>query len=550
MNCPKCKKGNYHENTGCNVCGHIKSCSQPTCKTNNECPKPCKGEWIDTYLLSKKWGRYNECEGTLKDRYIPGFLIDYCPETDANSKGYQDPCNSNFYYKVINGLLYRVSYKCDGSIDTQTFIKDTRIPLCAIEDAIDDLDKCRFFRESGAYTDINDPSKGYIIDANGQKTLNEGVFLLDNVITDECKVRTVLRTQDIRKAVYPDLGCLGVTYNSVNDTVFVDTGVLVDNETLVSEIPVSGGCKKIRLNYTDSDTIDFSQAPITGFTGEVKFQDTDSVNISKNSNGIKADVNIQDSPTIDLSIDSNGLRADLRACPGLGVEFLDYSNNPIIITADHRGSGQNAIFPDEGSREYNGTQIGRPTPFITNNVNFSFTAPALPAGCDPDFYWLYMVNTQSGSDSSTTDNAIVSLGYQMIFNNSSIFGKTGDVIILTKYNPGLPFNTFYSRDRNQIAQNQIMIPKLTEVYNGGGSGDGFGDSQGRNGSAMFLVAIRPGANISGSFEQSAGFPNNSDYSQVSLPIIGNNVPLNRWFGSSQATFLRLGKIRKSTLPTN
>jgi len=535
--CPKCNTGNYDKGTGCNSCGAMPK----------GCPVPCKGEWIDTYLLSKKWGKEDSCTGIISDRYIPGFLINYCPETPENSKGYQDPCNKDFYYKVIDNYLYRMSYGCDGLIATQTFIKDVRVQDCAIKsiDGTKITNPCGFFRNSGGYTDINDPTKGYLIDNNGETSLNPGIILLDNVITNDCKIRTVLKTQDVRRNLFNDLACLGVQYNSVNDTVFVDTGILVDNETLKAEIPVSGGCKKLRLNYIDSDTINFSQSA-SGFTGEVKFQDTPSIDISKDGNGLKADLKIVDSPTIDLTITPNGLTADLRPCPGINAGYLDFSDNAVILNANHRTSGTSTLYPDESAYGENGGQIGQPTPFLTNNVSFSFTSPALPAGCDPDFYWLYMINTQSGGDLSTTNNAIVTFNCQMKFNNSSIINKTGDIIILRRYpNNTTGFNADQARDREDSANNTILIPTLNTLY-----GEGYGDSQGRRGANMFFAAIRPGTSISGQFEQLCAFPNSRVYSQISVPIIGANVPLNRWFGESQATLLRIGKIKQSTLPTN
>jgi hypothetical protein len=99
---------------------------------------------------------------------------------------------------------------------------------------------------------------------------------------------------------------------------------------------------------TDSNTVDFTYDDGAGtLTAVLKYQDSNTADLSVDSSGLKVDVKYQDTNSIDLGDDASGLKADLRLDGGsltVGASGVKVTDPKLKFTTSSFGDGATSTF--------------------------------------------------------------------------------------------------------------------------------------------------------------------------------------------------------------
>lgn len=123
-------------------------------------------------------------------------------------------------------------------------------------------------------------------------------------------------------AKYTDLPATGNVGGDLAIVLDEDTLYVWDTTTLLW-ISIGGGT--VALSVSDTNTLDLNLVA-HDVNGNVRYQDTNSINISDDSSGLKADVIIQDTNTVDLTINASGLKGDLKYQDSTSINLSDDTN--------------------------------------------------------------------------------------------------------------------------------------------------------------------------------------------------------------------------------
>ena len=451
----------------------------------------CSTKWIDSAMLEYKFGR-DYCDGQARDRWIPGWLVEFClEETGPQDLGYPDPCEKDVYYKIIGGLVYRVKYDCNGNEESRTYIKKAKIQDCAIEglDASKIINRCKFFQN----TTLVKPIDTYMGEFNGVRTINPNFQFLDITLTDDCQLKAVFESRIARRAVLPALQCL-VDYDIVNDTAKVNLANLVDNET-VRVIRKTGECDRL-FSYTyATDNIEGEGTREKPLIAKVKVTD----NIEGNGTTtapLKAVIKTK-GPVIGNGTTENPVTID--KCAGLPVSYLSQDNGFYFLSID-----PNSVTPVLRTQNY--PAPGERSTWLTFEVPFSIQIPE--TGC-PDKVWF-------AHAIATWDNVTNNVSVPTMFSSNVDFLNEGVQVYFNAPNPFFP--------------DAIRSIRLENSWSTGIETSPISDSTGHHRKGNSYMVIPGGITLNGKFFFHVTFPNGTNYNSVKTSFYMNgNIPFSHWF---------------------
>jgi len=507
------------------------SCNTPApCNTAPNC-NPTGGtkiiskkrEWIDDYMLNNFLFGERTVDTNLDIKTfsgIPQYLINPCPdETAPGSNGRKvgpQFCNSDgtwqAFIKVIGQSAYLYIKNCENNQTIEVAEWEWGIPDCAIKsvDADKILNWCKLF------TKATIPIIEYQ-DSNGN--FNEEMFVTSPVVlSQDCKLLTIIPKSDIRKAVVPYLdNCKGTPiwdYNPITDEKpkFIPgslngcVAVRVDKETVVGK------------NNAEADYAGTDANPLKSITFVVGHDDDEDNTGYLTGNGTKeSPLDIKENSIDDSRIDICG--------GGLTSKAINYDGRYFAVSSNKNNP---SLKVTPGITVATNTIVYQPqqTPFNINATwATAYNLQVPETGC-PNKVWVATVNFTAMNpistmrDSSNRDVAVEY--YNNLFTNGG--ASTLDSLALTGFQVlGRTRNVKASEDpiRNYASSTGYFL----------------------NGTA--LIALNPGV-VNINLNTSAIFPNTytSPQTQIFDPLFGLMDSPNKWFDDKGFSVVLHGLITK------
>ena len=385
------------------------------------------------------------------------------------------------------------------------------------------------------------------------------------LVVRDCNQK-VIYNEDTRipvEALSPYDLCANITIDPLNPCASCPTAKVL---TTICE---NGVCKVKWVN----------PAVVSNYTYNLTVTDTPTVDLTLVGTNLKADVKLSTKPGNNLSIDTDGLFSSggyadnisiggngtiitpfaikkvftdqstvigtgiatdpirINPCPGLKVDYLDYSNSYRQFThvpVDYKMKE----FADEAIGLVNVNQLGDPTNSRIGYKTIEFTTPAMEGNC-PDYWWYAQVTNVL----STATNA---LSLKLALSHATVFYSDVIAIGPDAIASNIPANSPYTDIRNAInTGNKVVTTAKVITANGTiviPSNQPYGDSQGNRVVSTQYLMFKPNTKIEMVNVVSQALPNNTNFTQLSSSLGGTTFEL--IFESTSLFIQYLGKIKK------